>query len=161
MSSTKTTQNKFSAEKGTEAPRHRKKTREQRQRDKEQPKEVRAPENRGSKNRERGQQKEGQNRTQTQEHQHQEGRQGAGRQQRTGGEGAREDQRGCTHALVDVQRGTWNINDEYLSAAAQSNAKSLQGGVEGKNTPHRAEPLVPQWKRRDVNREPLTLHSIS
>ena len=57
--------------------------------------------------------------------------------------GAREDQTGCTHALVDIQRGTWNIKDEYLSAAAQSNAKSRQGGVEGKNTPHRAEPLVP------------------
>ena len=57
--------------------------------------------------------------------------------------GAREDQNGCTHALVDVQRGTWNIKDEYLSAAAQSNAKSRQGGVEGNNTPHRAEPLVP------------------
>ena len=40
---------------------------------------------------------------------------------------------------MDVQRGTWNIKDEYLSAAAQSNAKSLQGGVEGNNTPHRAE----------------------
>ena len=37
---------------------------------------------------------------------------------------------------MDVQRGTWNIKDEYLSAAAQSNAKSLQGGVEGNNTPH-------------------------
>ena len=57
--------------------------------------------------------------------------------------GAHEDQTGCTHALVDVQWGTWNIKDVYLSAAAQSNAKSRQGGVEGKKTPHRAEPLVP------------------
>ena len=65
MSSTRKTQNKFSAEQGTEAPRHRKKTREQRQRDKEQPKEVRAPENRGSKNRERGQQRRAEQNTNT------------------------------------------------------------------------------------------------
>ena len=91
-----------------------------------------------------GQHKEGQNRTQTQGHQHKERRQGAGRQQRTGGGGARKDQSGYSHALVDVQRGTWNIKDEYLSAAAQGNAKTLQSGVEGRNTPHRAKPLVPQ-----------------
>ena len=62
---------------------------------------------------------------------------------RTGGERAHKDQKGCLSVLVDVQRGTWNIKDEYLSAAAQSNAKTFQSGVEGRNTPHRAEPLVP------------------
>ena len=58
--------------------------------------------------------------------------------------GAQGPERAHSHALVDVQRGTWNIKDEYLSAAAQGNAKTLQSGVEGSNTPHRAEPLVPQ-----------------
>ena len=106
---------------------------------------MKAPWIRGGKIRERGAaQKRGRTEKQTQGHQHKERRQGAGRQQRTGGEGAREDQSGYSHALVDVQRGTWNIKDENLSAAAQCNAKSLQSGVEGDNTPHRAKPLVPQ-----------------
>ena len=87
---------------------------------------------------------EGAERTQTQEHPHKERRRGAGRQQRTGGERAHKDQIGYSSALVDVQRGTWNIKDEYLSAAAQSNAKTFQSGVEGSNAPHRAKPLVPQ-----------------
>ena len=108
-------------------------------------------------NQAKGQHKGGAERDTTQGHQHRRRRQGAGRQQRKEGERAHEDQRqqrkegerahedqsGCTHALVNIQRGTWNIKDEYLSAAAQSNTKSLQGGVEGENTPHRAEPLVP------------------
>ena len=97
----------------------------------------------GGRNLAKGQHKGGAERDTTQGHKHRGRRQGAGRQQRKEGERAREDQSGCTHALVNIQRGTWNIKDEYLSAAAQSNTKSLQGGVEGENTPHRAEPLVP------------------
>ena len=92
---------------------------------------------------------------------HKEGKQGAGRQQRTGGERALKDQIGYSSALLDVQRGTWNINDEYLSASAQSNAKTYHSGVEGNNTPHRARPLVPQWKRRSESKEPPTLHTIA
>ena len=73
-----------------------------------------------------------------------EGGEGARRQQRTGGERARENQRGYSSALTDVPWGSWNIKDEYLSAAEQSNAKPFQSGVEGDKTPHRAEPLMPQ-----------------
>ena len=116
---------------------------------------------RAARTRRGGQHRGGQDRTQTQESPHRGRRQGAGRQQRTGGERARKDQSGYSSALVDVQRGTWNIKDEYLSAAAQSNAKTLQSGVEGSNTPHRAKPLVPQCKRRNEDKEPLTLHTTS
>ena len=88
---------------------------------------------------------QGQDRTPTQGQPHtKEGGEGARRQQRIGGERARENQRGCSSALTDVQWGSWNINDEYLSVAEQSNAKPFQSGVEGSKTPHRARPLMPQ-----------------
>ena len=57
---------------------------------------------------------------------------------------ARKNQRGYSSALPNVPWGSWNIKDEYLSVAEQSNAKSFQSGVEGDETPHRARPLVPQ-----------------
>ena len=76
--------------------------------------------------------------------QHRERRKGARRQQRKGGGMARENQRGYPSALPNVPWGSWNIKDEYLSAAGQSNTKPFQSGVEGDETPHRAKPLVPQ-----------------
>ena len=54
--------------------------------------------------------------------------------------GAQGPEKVYSHALVDGQRGTWNIKDEYLSAAAQGNAKTLQSGVEGV-TPHTGQSL--------------------
>ena len=69
----------------------------------------------------------------------------ARRQHKTGGERAHENQRGCSSsALTGVQWGSWNIKDEYLSAAVQSNAEPFQSGGEGSTTPHRAMPLMPQ-----------------
>ena len=91
-----------------------------------------------------GAERRGQNHTRTQE-QHTQRREARSREaaadrRRKGTQGPDRD----SSALLDVRRGTWNINDEYLSAAAQSNAKTYHSGVEGNNTPHRARPLVPQ-----------------
>ena len=62
---------------------------------------------------------------------------------------------------MDVQRGTWNIKDEYLSVAAQSNVKTLHSGVEGSNTPHRAKTFgaTMQAKKRK-QRTTNTPHNI-
>ena len=53
---------------------------------------------------------------------------------------ARKNQRGSSSALPNVPWGSWNIRDEYLSAAEQSNAKSFQSGVEG-DKPHTGQSL--------------------
>ena len=62
----------------------------------------------------------------------------AGRQQRTGGERAHKNQRGCLSALADAQWGSWIITYEYLSEEAQSTPTTHTQWCRGYTTPHRA-----------------------